>query len=837
MRNHLFPFQEAALAELHAKIKNAHADWHEQNPQAICFSAPTGAGKTIIMTALFEEIWHGTGEDFGDPNAIFVWLSDSPELNEQARRKIESKSDKIPVRDVVMVDGSYDKEHFAHGKIYFLNTQKIGSDKLLTQHSDARDYTIWETLTNTAERDPEHLYIIIDEAHRGAATGGRAAGVAKSIMQKFILGSPSDGLSLMPLVIGMTATPQRFLSLLEKADKTVVRKVAVSPADVRASGLLKDRVIIRYPEIAINADITMFEAAVKNWREKCAQWENYCNQEGESPVRPILVVQVEDAAGKEITRTDIGSCIDVLENMLGRKLRKEEVAHTFDIATPLTVRGLDIPYMEPSRIEETEELSVVFFKMNLSTGWDCPRAETMMSFRSAQDFTYIAQLLGRMIRTPLARRISSQAELNDVSLYLPFYNENTVQAVIDALNENEAIAPTETGSGKNLVTLKRDAAFADIFSGMKNLVTYHLETVRKQPPIKLYILLSRMLEVDGVAHGTWDEAKRALIGAMDKHLAELKASGEYDERVSKLTGFAVGAVTYEYGAQSFTVDASTQQMQLSSFDINRHFEQAGRLFGEGLHKDYWRKYARRPAADIKLEIIVLANDTDMMEKLVDIAEKGFYQMYHKHSESISHLPEKQRNFYDRLIQCSAKPIAVPWEIPQSIDFNSSASDKPYDKHLYVKDEDKSFATTLNPWEDGVLREEMENGAIAWLRNLDRKKWALAIPYEVNGSVTPMYPDLLIVRMGEHGYVYDILEPHDASRKDNYPKAVGLAKFAEENPHAYGRIQLIRKQNAPDGKEHFFRLDMANLLVRKKVLGIHSNQELDQIFNDLAERED
>ena len=196
---------------------------------------------------------------------------------------------------------------------------------------------------------------------------------------------------------------------------------------------------------------------------------------------------------------------------------------------------------------------------------------------------------------------------------------------------------------------------------------------------------------------------------MDKHLAELKASGEYDERVSKLTGFAVGAVTYEYGAQSFTVDASTQQMQLSSFDINRHFEQAGRLFGEGLHKDYWRKYARRPAADIKLEIIVLANDTDMMEKLVDIAEKGFYQMYHKHSESISHLPEKQRNFYDRLIQCSARPIAVPWEIPQSIDFNSSASDKPYDKHLYVKDEDKSFATTLNPWEDGVLREEMENG--------------------------------------------------------------------------------------------------------------------------------
>ena len=50
----------------------------------------------------------------------------------------------------------------------------------------------------------------------------------------------------------------------------------------------------------------------------------------------------------------------------------------------------------------------------------------MMSFRSATDYTYIAQLLGRMIRTPLARRIMEDAELNNVSLFLPFYNAETV---------------------------------------------------------------------------------------------------------------------------------------------------------------------------------------------------------------------------------------------------------------------------------------------------------------------------------------------------------------------------------------------------------------------------
>ena len=836
MRSQLFSFQEAALSELHAKIKSAHADWHEGESQAICFSAPTGTGKTIIMTALFEEIWYGTGEAFEDPDAIFVWLSDSPELNEQTRRKIEAKADKIPVRNVVMVDGTYDREHFTRGKIYFLNTQKIGSDKLLTQHSDARTYTIWETLTNTAKRYPEHLYIIIDEAHRGSLTNGKASGVAKSIMQKFILGSPDDGLSILPLVIGMTATPQRFLALLERADKTVVRKVAVSPADVRDSGLLKDRVIIRYPDMAINADITMFSEAAKNWQEKCRQWENYCREENERPVRPVLVVQVEDASGKDITRTDIGSCIDALESVLGRKLKKGEVAHTFDSPKPLTVHGLDIPYVEPSRIEDDEDIGVVFFKMNLSTGWDCPRAETMMSFRSAQDFTYIAQLLGRMIRTPLARRIAARAELNDVSLYLPFYNENTVEAVIKALNENEAIAPTETGSNRELVTLKRNDSFADIFAAAEKLVTYRLDSVRKQPSIKLYVLLSKMLEIDRISHGTKEDALRTLIGTMDDHLEKLKECGEYERRVAKMTGFSVGAVTYEYGEQSFTVNPETQRMELSPFDIRHHFDQAGRLFGEGLHLEYWRKHSKADSSEIKLSIIVMANDTDLMEKLAKLSEDGFYKTYHKYSEAISNLQEHRRNFYDRLIGASAKPVPVPWKFPLSIDFNVSEGAEPYDKHLYLPEE-TSFTANLNPWENDVLREEMNNGAIAWLRNLDRKKWALAIPYEVNGSTLPMYPDLLIVRMGNHGYVFDILEPHDASRKDNYPKAVGLAKFAEEHAHIYGRIELIRKQKAPDGKEHFFRLNIANVLVRKKVKAIHSNQELDQIFEEYAERED
>ncbi len=49
MRDVLFQFQEDALRNLHNKINKAHLMWSDSDPQVISFSAPTGAGKTIIQ--------------------------------------------------------------------------------------------------------------------------------------------------------------------------------------------------------------------------------------------------------------------------------------------------------------------------------------------------------------------------------------------------------------------------------------------------------------------------------------------------------------------------------------------------------------------------------------------------------------------------------------------------------------------------------------------------------------------------------------------------------------------------------------------------------------------
>ena len=185
-----------------------------------------------------------------------------------------------------------------------------------------------------------------------------------------------------------------------------------------------------------------------------------------------------------------------------------------------------------------------------------------------------------------------------------------------------------------------------------------------------------------------------------------------------------------------------------------------------------------------------------------------------------------------MVRSSTTPLPEKWNLPESIDFREYEDSQPFEHHLYVK-EDGTFKASLNPWEAGVVKEELEGEAVCWLRNLDRKSWSLGIPYEVNGMVSTMYPDLIIVRSGTYGYIFDIMEPHDESRKDNYPKAVGLAKFADQHWDKFGRIQLIRRKPGPDGRDHFYRLDMSNQQIRSRVRAIHSNPELDHIFDECA----
>ena len=272
-------------------------------------------------------------------------------------------------------------------------------------------------------------------------------------MQKFLKGSPQDNLPPMPVVIGMTATSDRFNRLAQGIQSTT-HYVVTSASEVRASGLLKDRIVISYPD-NLGKDMAVLQAAADEWKDKWQHWSQYCYEQHYAYVNPIFVIQVQNGSGQRLSYTDLDECLRTIEERTGDRFVQGEVVHAFgETTSTILINGLNVPYVEPSRIAEDRRIKIVFFKETLSTGWDCPRAETMMSFRRASDHTYIAQLLGRMVRTPMQMHINVDDTLNDVHLFLPGFNSFTVQDVVNALQSAEGgsipadIETEELGSGE-----------------------------------------------------------------------------------------------------------------------------------------------------------------------------------------------------------------------------------------------------------------------------------------------------------------------------------------------------------------------------------------------------
>jgi type III restriction enzyme len=808
-----------------------------QQPQAIAFSAPTGSGKTIMMTALFEAILDQPDDELAWPldwepqsDAVILWVSDMPELNEQTKLKIENKSNKVyRVNQLITIDAHFDAPRLDGGRIYFINTQKLAVNQPLTNRGDGRHHLIWETLTNTALSIPDRFYVVIDEAHRGMTTA-RGAQAAQTLMQRFVLGYPEVGLVKMPLVIGVSATPKRFMDLLEHAPHTI-HKITIPADEVRKSGLLKDRILIHHPEAATTAEMALLAEAARRWGQMTTAWCTYCKDEQEQVVWPVLVVQVENGSDRQLTRTDLADALTVIESVIGRRLNEGEVAHAMHDTGDLDIGGRRVRKVDASRIDADKNIGVVFFKTSLSTGWDCPRAEVMMSFRRAEDHTYIAQLLGRMVRTPLARRIEKDAALNDVHLFLPYFDTQAVGSVVASLHNAEDVPPAETGSSRNLVVLKRREGTEEIFTELDGLITYRVNAARAQSPLRRYMAIARSLTMDEIDDDAWDFAKRQIVDWMGQRVAAIKDAGQFNAAAKAITQVGLRTLAVQNGT-GVSVPAADYHIDASDVDIDRLFEEAGRVFSHGLQMDYWRAHADRDAVEVKVEAIVLARNAAEIAKLEAQAEVVFDALYDQHKKAIFKLKEQRRINYEKLRLATAQPNEVPWYLPTTIDFKRLPTDPLWERHLYVETNGQ-FRAELGTWEAAVLKEELaKTEVVGWLRNLDRKPWSLEIPYVSGGDVRPMFPDLVVVRKNGSEFAIDILEPHDQNLSDNFEKAVGLAKFAEKHGAMFGRIQLIRKQSSAGG-EHFSRLEINQAATIKKLLLITSNPQLDDLFASAA----
>ena len=945
MKIKLFPFQSIAVENLRLKADYALRSYRETHtPQVVSLQAPTGSGKTVMMTAFIENILFGDERHEEMSNAVFVWLSDSPALNEQSKEKIELKSDKIQFGQCVTVeDASFDRETFEDGHIYFLNTQKLSRAGNLGIKSDSRQYTIWETIQNTIKEKSDRLFFIIDEAHRGML--GNEGGRQTAIMQRFLRGWKEVGLEAIPVVIGMSATPDRFNKLVDRLSSTISKEIVPTDA-VRASGLLKDRIIIKYPENPEKQDpMAVLAAATREWMAKCKHWKDYCVSQHYRNVDPVFVIQVKAATGENtISDTDIGAAIGKIAEESGIVFEEGEVVHTFRSIGDITVNGYTIKYAEPNAIAEDRAIKVVFFKENLSTGWDCPRAETMMSFRRAEDFTYIAQLLGRMIRTPLQCHVVVDDFLNDVKLYLPYFNAETVEKVVNELRSSEcgdipafvggdlldSVAYMPLGVGKSIkrrvvvddpnqldffanlpvvecartesqkeadelegnnqyqsasevspitvkvlqssfeeksrfdgeiieetnlsdekkgaadgkreqLTLQVEIDRKDIIRRVNQMGIIKYEVRTRQQKINDYLVA--LLNLSGILTraNIYPKASRMvrddIVSIITESIKEIRKSGLYGEEERRIREMRLGQSVFDAFGKVVDVPVQMEFTSISESDIDRQLREADMQLGRaGLVHDYGRSLDDE-GDGYKIDCIIFAGDQASKDKVFTYAKKKFHELDDEYRKYIVVSNERIQSEYNEITASNDPVSRHSFILPESVQGIASQDGELYSNHLYADEDGYARIKLDSAWEKALIKEESENeDFVCWLRNQARQKWALCLPYQINGEIKAFYPDFLIIRRdykSPFGYVVDVLEPHSAAFADNLAKAQALAKYAEEELHL-GRIQLVREAVGVGGVKKFMRLDLNKGEIRKKVVAAINEEELCHIFEMYAQ---
>ena len=422
-------FQNRAISDLYGAMS-------VPGRRDVIFEAPTGSGKTVMLTKFMEAYMKGNDK------TVFVWLTPGQgDLEEQSRKRMAEVCPGASTKDLadVMTGG------FAAGDAVFINWQLLNREgNNAIKESERTNFKEW---IDKAFADGLSFKVVIDESHYAYT------GKSDTIVDWF----KTDK------IIRASATPITLPSAIE---------VKVDEADVIAEGLIKKRIAINpgFPQtISLsggNRDAEqakyLLDAAMKK-RDELRQ--KFDAKAGADKVNPLVLVQLPNG-----DRTD--SLLSVVEQWFA-----ERQIDTENGKLAVWLSG-DNRNTEGLKDNNGGQIAVVL-KQAVATGWDCPRAHILVKLRKNMDEVFEIQTIGRIRRMPEARHYEDD-DLD--SCYVYTFDETFKAGVINGVGEKDLKSTklflksehkefTLTNEQRTMVPYRRDELAA-----LKAIVAYFNET-------------------------------------------------------------------------------------------------------------------------------------------------------------------------------------------------------------------------------------------------------------------------------------------------------------------------------------------------------------------------
>ena len=335
--------------------------------KSLILKSPTGSGKTIILAEFIQRLV----KDNASNNIFsFVWFAPR-KLHIQSKEKLEKYFQVSKTIKCSFWENLINKKKISSNEIFFCNWPSINSSTNNIREEREGEIFIDKFIENT-KAEGRKIILIIDEVHDSVGTDN-----SNTVIDII---SPN-------LTIEVSATPSRDGDDREtvqlehvKSEGMIKKQWTINPDSkniiTRSSfktDLIKssDAEIIK---IALDKRKFLFDLYKKNGVK----------------INPLLLIQLPSKPKNEEDR---------MKDQV-KKILKENHNISLD-NNKLEVLLSGEPRRELKNLKKFDnKIEVLIFKQSIALGWDCPRAQIIVTLRHWNNVTFSIQVLGRIMRMP-----------------------------------------------------------------------------------------------------------------------------------------------------------------------------------------------------------------------------------------------------------------------------------------------------------------------------------------------------------------------------------------------------------------------------------------------------
>lgn len=395
---------------------------------AMLLQAPTGSGKTLMLGRTIERMIGKL-----PMKCVWFWFAPYSGLVDQTRESIGQQCPGIRLRDVAtdrIAAGLRDGDVFV---------QTWGA--VASNNKDARlvrrtreDALSLDAMLAALRADGVAVGVVIDEAHLNFGVTAKAAAA-------FYLDVLQPDFTLLA-----TATPndEKLVAFEKSAGVEVQSRVVIDRDRVVQAGLNKCGLMLGYLRMNPGDEALIdFEQATltAGWSQHCAIRDRL--EEKDIGVVPLMLVQVEDQArGGE----------DPVDRVKAKLLEIPGVREDM-----IAVHTSGQPDAEFHMMAYDHSRQILIFKVAVATGFDAPRAWTLVSVRPNRGTGFGLQIVGRIMRVhPLVRPLHGTDGLLDRG-YVFLTDPEMQQGLNAAVEELKAVRQSLTVLSDKLDVLEYGA--------------------------------------------------------------------------------------------------------------------------------------------------------------------------------------------------------------------------------------------------------------------------------------------------------------------------------------------------------------------------------------------